>query len=134
VSTSDLLFHLQSFDDLPLPPLFLQEEDFLSGIAILFLSFFYFQGESLDDRRGFSVDLHGSVPARVGNPIEGFEISLDPLLKSGNVFLLVLISFGDAREVKGEVPFLEGLLSSTQSLKDFLFFRNLAGQEEKNGD
>jgi hypothetical protein len=80
MSTSYLLFQLQSLYDLPLPPLFFQEEDFLSGIAILFLSSFYFQGESLDDCRGFSVNLHGSVPAGVGNPIKGFEISLDPLL------------------------------------------------------
>jgi hypothetical protein len=71
--------------------------------------------------------LDGSVPTGIGNPIEGFEISLDPLLKSVNVFLLILIGLGDAREVKREVPFLEGLLSSTQSLIDFLFFRNLAG-------
>jgi hypothetical protein len=96
-------------------------------MVILFLSFFHFQVKLLDDRRGFSIDLDGSVPAGIGNPIEGFEISLDPLLKSDNVFLLILIGVGDAREVKGEVPFLEGLLSSTQRVIDFLFFRNLAG-------
>jgi hypothetical protein len=124
---SNLFFQLQSLDDLPLPPLLFQEEDFLAGVAILFLSFFYFQGESLGDGRAFSVDLYGPVPTGVGNPIKGLEISPDPLLKLGNVFLLVLIGFGDTREVKGKVSFLESLLSSTQDLMDFLFFRNLAG-------
>jgi hypothetical protein len=71
--------------------------------------------------------LYGSVPAGISNPIKRFEISLDTVLESVNVFFLILISFGDASEVKGEIPFLESLLSSIQSLIDFLFFRNLAG-------
>jgi hypothetical protein len=124
---SNLLFQLQALDDLPLPPLLFQEEDFLAGIVILLLSFFYFQGEPLGDGRAFSVDLYGPVPTGVGNPIKGFEISADPLLKSGNVLFLVLIGLGDTREVKGKVSFLESLLSSIQNLMDFLFFRNLAG-------
>jgi hypothetical protein len=41
---------------------------------------------------------------------------------------------GDTREVKRKIPFVEGLLSSTQNLIDFLFFRNLAGEEEMNGE
>jgi hypothetical protein len=47
--------------------------------------------------------LEGSVPTGVGNSIEGVEISLDPLLKPVQVFLLILIGFGDAGEIKGEV-------------------------------
>jgi hypothetical protein len=88
----------------------------------------------LEDDCGFSVDLDRSVPTGVGNPIEGFKIPLDPFLKSVKVFLLILIGVGDAGEVKGEVSFLEGLLSSIQQLIDFFFFGNLAGQEKKNGE
>jgi hypothetical protein len=68
------------------------------------------------------------VPAGVGNPIEGFEVALDPLLKPVNVLLLILIGVGDAREVKREIPFLQGLLPSIQRLIDFFLFRNLAGE------
>jgi hypothetical protein len=50
--------------------------------------------------------MDGSVPTGIGNPIEGLKISLNSLLKPVKVFFLVLISFGDAGEVKGEVSFL----------------------------
>jgi hypothetical protein len=50
--------------------------------------------------------LEGSVPTGVGDSIEGFEISLDPLLEPVEVLLLILIGFGDTGEVKGEVFFL----------------------------
>jgi len=73
-----------------------------------------------------------SVPAGIDNPEKGLEISLDPLLRPASIFLLTLINAGDAKEAKQEVPFQKSLLSSTQSLIDFLFFRNVAGQEEKN--
>jgi len=96
----------------PLLLLFFEEEGLFSGVVLLFLSFSHFQVKLLDDGRSFSVDLNRSVPAGIGNPVEGFEISFDPLPKSGKILLLVLIGIGDAREVKGEVPFLKGLLSS----------------------
>jgi hypothetical protein len=54
-------------------------------------------------------------------------------LKSVKVFLFILIGSGDTREVKGEVSFLEGLLSSVQSLINPLFLGNLTGEEKKNG-
>jgi hypothetical protein len=117
----------ESLNNSPFFPLFLEKEDLFSGIVILFLSFFHFQVKLLGDRRGFSIELDGSIPVGIGDPIEGFEISLDPLLKSGKVLFLVLIGRGDAREIKGEVFGLEGLLSSIQDLIDFLFFGNLAG-------
>jgi hypothetical protein len=50
--------------------------------------------------------LDGSIPTGIGNPIEGFKISFDPLLKPVKVFLLILISFGNTGKVKGEVFFL----------------------------
>jgi hypothetical protein len=78
--------------------------------------------------------LDGSVPIGVGNPIKGFEISLDALRQPVKVFFLILIGSGDAGEVKREVSFLEGLLSSIQSLIDFFFLGNLAGEKEKKGE
>jgi hypothetical protein len=60
----------------------------------------------LDDCCGFSIDLDGSVPAGIGNPIESFKISIDPLSKSVKVFLLILIIFRDTGKVKGEISLL----------------------------
>jgi len=86
----------------------------------------------LDGYRCFSIDLNGSVPAGIGNLIESFKISINPLFRSVKVFLLILIVFRDAGEVKGKVSFLYGLLPSIQNLIDFFFFGNLAGQKEEN--
>ncbi len=125
--TRSSLAELQSLDDSPFFSLFFEEKNLSSRKVILLPSLFHLQVELLDDGGGFSVDLDGSVPARIGNPVETPEISPDPLLKSVEVLPFILVRSGDARKVKGEVFVLEGLLSSVQSLIYFLFFRTLAG-------
>jgi len=48
---------------------------------------------------GFLAPLR-SVPTEVGNSVEGFEITFDPLPNQASVFLLTMINAGDAKEVK----------------------------------
>ena len=130
---------LKATYDLPLASLFSQKEGLLAPVTMFLISLFNLQMELLDHSGFAAIDLNGSVPARVVDSIEVFEISIDSALDAADVFLLVVVGFGDAGEVEGEVFLSERLLPPAQGLTDLAFVGGAAGcmdkkEEQKRGE
>jgi hypothetical protein len=75
--------------------------------------------------------LDGSVPVVILDPVEGVKIDLHPLSKLRKISIPILIVFGDAGKIKGEVFLFEGLSPLIQGLTDLFFFGGLAGAKEE---
>ena len=123
---------LESFDDLPLPSLFPQKKGLFARMSSLLASLLHLQGKLLDHCRFVPFDLHRSIRATVRDPIKGLKITSDPIPKAVKILAFILIRFGNAGSVEGEVFFVEGLCPSIQDLLDSLFVRGSTGQEEEN--
>jgi len=87
--------------------------------------------ELLDRRCFVSCNLHRPIRATVRDPIKGSKVTFDPVSKVVEVFALILIRFGNAGNVEGEVFLVERLSPSIQDLLDSLFVRGSAGQEKE---
>jgi hypothetical protein len=102
-------------------------------MGTLLPSLLHLQVELLDHRRFLPFNLHGAIPATVCDPIKGLKITSDSVSKAVKILALILIRFGNAGDVEGEVFFVEGLCPSIQDLLDSLFVRSSTGQKEENG-
>jgi len=101
-------------------------------MLILISFLFHLDPKLLSGRRVDSVDLDGSIPSAVINPIKTLKIPADSILELLKIFFFVLIVFGNTGEIKREILLLKGFCSLDEKAFDFSLLRRGACLKEKN--